>query len=92
MVDEKSLKIVVTGSEGLLGSEISQYLQLRNEVIKLDLRLGHDLNDEIFVRKWFSENKCDCLVNCFALNDHVEEGNTRNTLFDITLDSYSELL
>ena len=49
MVDEKSLKIVVTGSEGLLGSEISQYLQLRNEVIKLDLRLGHDLNDEIFI-------------------------------------------
>ena len=86
------MKIVVTGSEGLLGTEITQYLQLKNEVIKLDLLLGHDLSDENFVRKWFSENKCDCLVNCFALNDHVEAGQTRGTLFDITLDSFSKFL
>ena len=92
MVEVKPLKIVITGSEGLLGTEISKYLQLRNEVIKLDLRLGHDLNNENFVRRWFSENKCDCLVNCFALNDHVEEGKTRGTLFDITLDSFSNFL
>lgn len=92
MADEKPLKIVVTGSEGLLGSEISQYLEQKNEVMKLDLRLGHDLNDEIFVRKWFSENKADCLVNCFALNDHVEEGKPRGTLFDISLDSFNKFL
>ena len=86
------MKIIITGSEGLLGSEISQYLGQKNEVIKLDLRLGHDLNDEKFVRKWFAENKAECLINCFALNDHVEKGKSRGTLFDISLDSFSKFL
>ena len=71
MEDEKPLKIIITGSEGLLGTEISKYLEQKNKVLKLDLNLGHDLNDENFVRKWFADNKADCLVNCFALNDHV---------------------
>ena len=31
-------------------------------------------------------------MNCFALNDHVEEGKKRPTLFDITLKSFSEFL
>jgi len=92
MSEQKPLKIIVTGSEGLLGTEISQYLSRKNQVIKLDLRLGHDLNDESFVRKWFAENKGDCLVNCFALNDPVEEGKSRGTLFDITLDSFRKFL
>lgn len=89
---EKTLKIVITGSEGLLGAEISKYLEQKNEVMRLDLKLGHDLNDENFVREWFVNNKADCLVNCFALNDHVEEGKQRGTLFDITLDSFNKFL
>lgn len=92
MVEERSLKIIITGSEGLIGTEVSKHLEQKNEVMKLDLSLGHDLNDEDFVRRWFSENKADCLVNCFALNDHVEEGKTRGTLFDITLDSFKKIL
>lgn len=92
MSEQKSLKIIVTGSEGLLGSEISQYLSQKYKVLKLDLQLGHDLNDEDFVRKWFTENKADCLVNCFALNDHVEEGKPRGTLYDVSLSSFSKFL
>ena len=61
-------------------------------MICLDLVLGHDLTDENFVKKWFSENKADCLVNCFAMNDHVEEGKTRGTIFDLTLDSFKKFL
>lgn len=86
------MKIIITGSEGLLGKEISTYLEKEHNVIKLDLLLGHDLTDENFVRDWFSKNKGDCLVNCFAINDHVEKGKTRGTIFDITLESFEKFL
>lgn len=86
------MKIIVTGSEGLLGKEIVKHLAKNNQVLKLDLALGHDLTDEDFVRKWFSKNHASHLVNCFALNDHVEKGKKRPTLFDITLESFSKFL
>ena len=86
------MKIIVTGSEGLLGKEISEYLEQNNQVLRLDLSLGHDLNDESFVKEWFSKNPAEGLVNCFALNDHVEEGQKRGTLFDISLESFSKFL
>ncbi len=92
MMSDKRLKIIVTGSQGLLGTEISHYLEQKHDVLKLDLTLGHDLTDEIFVKKWFNDNKADCLVNCFALNDHVEEGKKRGTLFDVTLESFNAFL
>ena len=86
------MKIIVTGSEGLLGKEIVRHLEKKYDVIKLDKILGHDLTDELFVKKWFKKNHASSLVNCFALNDHVEEGKKRPTLFDITLKSFSEFL
>ena len=78
-------KIIVTGSKGVLGSEITKYLKNSNEVIELDLSLGHDLRDEKFVKKCFSENKADFLVNCFALNDHVKKNSQKQNLFSIEL-------
>ncbi len=86
------MKIIITGSEGLLGKEISKYLVKTNKILKLDLALGHDLTDETFVKKWFKQNKADALVNCFALNDHVEKSKKRGTLFDITLQSFSKFM
>ena len=86
------MKIIITGSEGLLGTEISRYLAQKNQVINLDLNLGHDLTNEDFVKKWFKDNNADCLVNCFALNDHVEEGKKRGTFYDITLESFNKFL
>lgn len=86
------MKIIVTGSEGLLGSEISQYLEKNNQVIRLDLKLGHDLTNEEFVSEFFKDTKADCLVNCFAFNDHVKKGEKRGTIFDITLESFNEFL
>ncbi|QLH09683.1 dehydrogenase [Candidatus Nitrosotenuis sp. DW1] len=88
----KKLKIIVTGSEGLLGKEISKYLEKKHQVYRLDVLLGHDLTNEDFVKKWFKKNKADCLINCFALNDHVTVGEKRRTLFDITLESFSKFL
>jgi len=86
------MKIIVTGSEGLLGKEISKHLEKNHDVLKLDLILGHDLTDEFFVKKWFKENHATCLVNCFALNDHVEKWKKRPTLFDISLKSFSNFM
>lgn len=88
----KRKKIVITGSEGLLGKEINKHLSKYNTVLKLDLSLGHDLTDESFVKQWFKNNHADCLVNCFALNDHVEPNQKRSTLFNISLDSFSKFM
>jgi len=68
------------------------FCQKNHETYKLDIRLGHDLSDENFVKEWFSKNKADSLVNCFALNDHVGPGNERGTIFDISLKSFSKFL
>ena len=40
------MKIAITGSEGLLGTEISNFLEKNNQIFRLDLNLGHDLTDE----------------------------------------------
>jgi NAD(P)-dependent dehydrogenase (short-subunit alcohol dehydrogenase family) len=86
------MRIILTGSEGLIGSELSRYLEKNNEVLKIDLALGHDLTDEVFVKKWFKENKANSLINCFASNDHVDKTQKRTTLFDVSLDSFSKFL
>ena len=58
----KKQKIIVTGSEGLLGKQISNYLAKKFQVYKLDLKLGDDLTNEEFVKKWFSNNKDNCTL------------------------------
>lgn len=86
-------KIIITGSEGLIGSEVSKFLSKTHEVIKLDYLLGHDLTNESFVKEWFSNNESHYLVNCFALNDHIEGSSSqKSTLFSISLDSVKEYL
>ena len=86
------MKIIITGSEGLLGKEISKFLSKQYKIIKLDMKLGHNLSDEKFVKKWFKTNHADGLINCFALNDHVDSKRGKNTLYNITLDSFSKFL
>lgn len=86
-------KIIVTGSEGLIGSEICKYFKNKNEdVIKLDIKLGHDLCDEKFVKNFFKKNKSNYLVNCFALNDHVDIKREKRTLFNFSLEEFRSYL
>jgi len=75
------MKIIITGSEGLIGKQLTNYLSRTNNVLKLDLVLGHDLTDESFVKTWFKKNKANCLINCFALNDHVDNKRGKQTFF-----------
>ncbi len=46
-------KIIITGSRGLLGTAITKSLSEDYQMIELDLQLGHDLTDEVFVKDWF---------------------------------------
>jgi NAD(P)-dependent dehydrogenase (short-subunit alcohol dehydrogenase family) len=88
-----SIKIIVTGSEGLIGSSISAFLEdCGHEVIRCDLVLGHDLNDEQFTREFFLKNKADALVNLFALNDHLDAERTSTEMHDISLHSFEKYL
>ena len=86
------MKIIITGSEGLIGKELVNYLQKKHKILKLDLSLGHDLTDEKFVKSWFKKNKASSLINCFAMNDHVDDKRKKQTLFNISLDSFSNYL
>lgn len=88
----KNYKIIITGSEGLIGTQLVNFLCKNYEVLKLDLLLGNDLTNEDFVKNWFKKNKADALVNCFALNDHVRKDESRETLYDISLNSVLKYL
>ena len=86
------MKIILTGSEGLIGKQLFYNLSKTNDVLKVDLSLGHDLTDEKFVKSWFKKNKAICLINCFALNDHVDNSRKKQTIFDFSLESFSKFL
>ena len=50
-------KIVITGGEGLIGTQLKKYFKDKFEVISLDISLGHDLTDHLFVEDFFSTTK-----------------------------------
>lgn len=87
-------KIIITGSQGLIGSEVARYFKEndRYEILELDIALGHDLTNEEFVRSWFKENKADYLINLFALNDHIDPEIQEPTMFNIDLNSFRKFL
>ena len=87
------MKIIITGSEGLIGKSIKSYLDGRHEVIGVDYVNGHDLGDAEYVKDFFEKNKADVLINCFAKNHHIDKvGNTSNKFMDISIDSFKEYL
>ena len=85
-------KIVITGSKGLIGTELCKFFKKKYRLLELDLKLGHDLTDEKFVKKWFKKNPADYLVNCFAMNDHVDQKRKKSTLYDFSLESFNDYL
>jgi NAD(P)-dependent dehydrogenase (short-subunit alcohol dehydrogenase family) len=85
---ENKRKIIITGSEGILGKEISKHFEKADHVLKLDLKFGNDLSDENFVKQWFSKNHAEYLINCFAINDHINKKRKNVTLFDYDLESF----
>ena len=89
------MKIIVTGSEGLIGSKVLKYLKKNHKVVGLDLTRGVDLSDEKFIEKLFEkkEYRADVLINLFAKNHHIDKSaQSSNKIFDISLNSFSEYL
>jgi len=84
--------ITITGSEGLIGSELCKFFKNKIKIKKIDLKLGHDLTDEKFVKRWFKENPTKYLVNCFALNDHVTISRKKRTLYNTSLESFDKYM
>lgn len=85
-------KVIITGSMGNLGTEVSKHLTDNNyEVIGCDFKLGHDLTDENFVIDFFQKNTANYLVNLYAFNPHVSDDAGTN-LFDIDLNSIDRYL
>ena len=65
-------KILVTGSEGLIGKKICNYLKKKNQVFKLDAKKNINLCNEEDVKKYFKKNNnFDYLINLHGANEHV---------------------
>ena len=85
-------RVIITGSEGIIGSAVSSYLNKSYDLKKVSLRFGQDLTDENFVKDYFLKNRAEYLVNCFGFNDHIDANKKSETLFDVSLDSVKKYL
>ena len=72
-------KIIITGSEGLIGKKVSNFfLKKKFKIIKLDKKLGHNLNSESEVEKIFKNNRdVNYLINLHGFNDHVKKNKSK---------------
>lgn len=86
------MRVIVTGSKGVIGKEVTAFLKRKYNVTEFDLQMGHDFGCELLVKELFKNHKADALVNLFAMNDHVREEGERETLFDVSLRSMSDYL
>jgi NAD(P)-dependent dehydrogenase (short-subunit alcohol dehydrogenase family) len=65
-------KIIVTGSEGLIGKKVVKFLKKKNKVLCLDLKLGHNLEDPKQVKEIIKKNSnYNYIINLHGLNDHI---------------------
>ena len=82
----KKNKIIVAGSEGLLGKVLCRSLLDEYEVIPLDIKDGHDVTDQKNTRNFLSNHEdAYGLVNLFAVNPQPNEASLKPE--EIPLDS-----
>ncbi len=84
--------VIVAGSDGLLGTVISRkFRELGASVIDIDIKRGHDLCDELFVKEIMKEHSnAHVLLTPFALNPQPNESSW--DLFDLPLESLEKYL
>ena len=87
----KNKKIVLAGSEGLIGSVIKTLNNLNIHTLCLDEKLGHDLTNEKIVKEIFKNNSnYDVLISPFAINPQPDEDS--KSIFDLSLESLEKYL
>jgi len=83
----------ITGSEGLIGSTLCKYFESKNKTVnKIDIKLGHNLTNEDFVKKLFKEYPTKNLINCFVLDDKLDNTKRKCNLFNFPLEKFSSYL
>ncbi len=83
-------KILITGSKGLIGQKILNYLKKKNKVFGLD-KHNIDLSNENEVKNFFKNNSSfDYLINLHGANEHVVKKNENiNPDFKNDLDNFN---
>ena len=64
------MKIILLGSNGLVGKEFKKYFEKKHELIALD-KEDIDLNNQKQVKIFFRKNAADVLINLFGKNEHI---------------------
>ena len=78
------MKIILLGSNGLVGKEFKKYFKKKYELIALD-KEDIDLNNEKQVKVFFRKNKADILINLFGKNEHItREKKSLTSTLDVT--------
>lgn len=86
-------RLVITGSEGLIGSRLTKHFESDFEVLKLDKQLGHDLADEAFVSDWFKEHtELYGMIVCHAYNPLPLKNTVKVDPIDQPLDEIRDYL
>ena len=89
----KKKRLVITGSEGLIGRHLASYFKKNYEVLSLDLKLGHDFTDPAFVEKWFKENRnLYGIIICHAHNPIAAADATKVEPVDVPLEELRDYL
>tara|TARA_B100001121_G_scaffold285453_1_gene281224 strand:+ start:301 stop:978 length:678 start_codon:yes stop_codon:yes gene_type:complete len=83
-------KILITGSKGLIGQKVLNYLKKKNKVFGLD-KHNIDLSNENEVKNFFKNNSSfDYLINLHGANEHVVKKNENiNPDFKNDLDNFN---
>ncbi|MBI2100035.1 MAG: SDR family oxidoreductase [Candidatus Vogelbacteria bacterium] len=86
-------RLVITGSEGLIGTKLVEYFSPHYEVLRLDLQLGHDFTDEPFVAQWFKENRnLYGIIICHAHNPIAAANTSKIEPIDMPLEELRDFL
>tara|TARA_B100001059_G_C17825377_1_gene581000 strand:- start:1447 stop:2109 length:663 start_codon:yes stop_codon:yes gene_type:complete len=88
------MKIIVLGSEGLIGSKVVSHLSKNHDIVPRDIH-NLDLNDNKKTEIFFRDNKADVLINLFGKNEHVRQNlndlNTVDTIEENEIREYFEI-
>ena len=83
-------KILITGSKGLIGKKVFNYLKKKNKVYGID-KHNVNLSNENEVKTFFKKNNnFDYLINLHGANEHVVKKNENiNLVFKNDLESFN---